>query len=105
MPAQVLEEKKPMSRIVDALAIGGVAVAGDAVLNMTPLGTGILGSLVEMGGGLVFSGIGKGKFSEYLGAGLLVSGSLHLINSVIGGKLSFGAKNAQSQASSGSVFI
>jgi hypothetical protein len=108
MAPEILTEKKAGSRIIDALAISGVAIGSEIVFSPVVGSATLISGLSKMGIGLVSSGLGKNKFTEFLGAGLLVGGSMDLVNAIFGGKLSsakgmFSGKS--SEQSSGSVFV
>ena len=106
--AEILEEKKVSSKIVDALAISGVAVVGNVLIGATPLGSNYLisgGS--KIGVGLVSAGFGKSKFMEYVGAGFLVAGSLDLVNGIFGKGINSGLNKltGAQQTQSSSTYI
>ena len=101
---EVLEEKKASARIVDALAISGVAIGSELLLSPVVGNANLLSAGSKLAVGLVSSGFGKGKFTEYVGAGFLVGGSMDLINLVFGGKLS-ASKMKGTEGSSGSIFV
>lgn len=93
---EVLTEKKPTSRLIDAFAITALKVAEENALAPFVGNANLMSGGLKLGIGLLSSYFGKSKFTEYIGVAFLIDGGEDIVQSLVGRFLNKGDKSASS---------